>query len=1238
MKSSKFVGVWRPVLGVVVVGAMALGVSALAGPRGDDQSVRGTVKSDTEVARLVTGDPAQINAVVAGTGNTAIIAVVPIPPANGIPYPDGVTINGNELTIDRDDNKAAFRAWFHAQVSKWDPLNNGVIQGTCTANGTGVCTALTCTAGRIGPCVVNTDCDGCPPPALPGSLCCIRGKIGSTCGSANNASCTAAGTPFGCCTGPAAGTCTDDDSCDVYNLSTVQVTINCTGYYKSSCFDAKRDNTCNGGPRDTLACVLDSECAPGGVCGLDLKPAVQACGGAAACRADNATGFGESWGSCVGGFCANGYVDGSDAGANVMSPEDKNYCTDMNCAGGAAGVATTTCNYKYFEVVDPTFGGRTDGGLLYYVGTLVLDLPAGAKGKYVVNLNNDETFVASTGAPPVVLDPLRKTGFVINYVTGSCCHNLGTPTAGCFDSCINRSDCEIPSNAPYVFTPQKPGTCVGGGRDGKGCSLPADCPGGACTGPKFNPTCAAAPTAAGCVQCVSVDDGLPGGLCDDSDACTDDRCEVLAGICLHPLKSGFVLVPKGGTCCNKSTGVLTDKDDDDVCTRDSCSAADNRGAAVHDFALALGDPCDDLNACAVNDKCNGLASEANGGCVGTPVNGQTCTTNLECQNGGQSPTATCDATGHCFCTVTPKVTYELFDIVNAPKTCVNRFNGESCNVYCAKDSDCPPNCICDVFYNGANCYYENQKFPAFVHIGVAAEPVNGGQFLIKYDPSCVDYDRIACLPPYTTTVYGPIVNEAAGTIFIACGVDPFAGLDGPLGNVFILGAYFTMIGECNNCFLDFGGDGAPGGGPGPDNPMNTYLVDAGGYKIPVETQPKEISEFGTLVLNVPDNISVNSDCDVPSAVVTWDSPSAKFNCGDVNLECRGAHYSGLSYNGLTCEGGTRDSLPCGIPVNCPNGGRCVNKVYNGGKLPQGASTFCCYAAAKDKCDQVAGCKGDTNNCRSTGIKPNGNEGREGCWTVDISDQISMDIHIQLEPPMKFDEQSRCIEFCLYGNCFNPPVCFEENVLFGGINNYIGKANGKIKAPKGKWGCITAQDQLHSLRSCDTPDCIDGQLVARFKGDPTYGGNWLIMGNLDGWKKAIPTEDPSLDVIDILDFGKFVASFGVHYADRKYGCHEGPHADINGDGVVDMADYSFIIRNFLVSAKDCCCGPSAADLPPALTEVSIDELRQMGEADMVVADLNGDGVVNADDMEAFMQGARPVKSNDRRGGKGLRSGR
>jgi len=1099
MKSSRKVVVkWRPVLGVAVVGAMALGVSVLAAPRGADDAVRGTSKTGTEVTRLVTGDPAQINAVVAGAGLTAKMHFFPVNPPTGLPaYPAGVTIVGNELRIDRATNKDGFRAWFNFQLSDWDPNNDGP------------------------------------------------------------------------------------------NLATFQVKINEMGYYRSDCLDLVPNLICDGGANDGAVCAVSTDC-PGGDCGADLKPALVLCPGDDPTPC--VTAFGEAWAACTGGVCDAGYIDGA-------AGRPDSWCAPGGAQGcNQSGVAIGTYNYNYFAVsnlvpghVDQDgtcvggtrvgqgcttdancSGGTCTGPKLpnYYGGTLVLDLPAGAKGKYTVDLNQDETFIASPGAPPVDVPTLEEIGFVVNFVTGSCCFALGTPLAACTDgtgvgeTCLNRSDCAA-RPGPRVFTA-----------------------GAVCDNP---------PTADGCVECVT--QGAD-PLCDDGDACTTETCNAAIGVCERGFKAGFNPVKGGagdtGNCCDIGTGALTDKDDGDDCTADACSAADNRGSATHTPAAGS---CDDGNPCTVQDACNGVDSQEDGGCRGTDVNTLPCQSNTNCPVDPLGVNYAC-VDGTCFCTLTPKVTF----VLDGPsKTCIGGFLP---GAVCAKDSDCPGGGVCDVF--PANCFDEGEKISAQVHIGSAGSPINGGQFLILYDPSCVRYNGIACSGPYPYTVYGPIVDEVAGTIFIACGVDPFAKTDGPLGNANILSLSVTMIGECNNCELCFGSA----------NPQNTYLVNDGGYKVEIEPQCKELAENGELVLTVPENFKTNTDCDVPTATESWTAPSATFSCGDANLSCRGAHESGYSY----------DMTP-----------GAANSYLDGGLLLQGMNSFCCFASAKDKCEQTAGCAGDTANCT---LDATGKQ--EGCWTVEVTDETSLDIHVQLEPPVRAEgELERCIEFCLYqGACTDPPYCFEENVVFGGLFNFLGKANGKIKIPKGKWGCITAQDQLHSLRSCAIPDCINGQLQARFKGDPSSNppGNWLVMGNLDAWKKANPEEDPSLDVIDILDFGKFVAQYQVCYEDRKYGCHEGPHADIDGDGCVTMDDYQFILRNFLVSSKDCCCGPSAADSPPALTEISVDQLRQMGEDDLIVADLNGDGVLNADDMSAFMSGARPAKSNDRKGGKGLRSGR
>jgi hypothetical protein len=182
----------------------------------------------------------------------------------------------------------------------------------------------------------------------------------------------------------------------------------------------------------------------------------------------------------------------------------------------------------------------------------------------------------------------------------------------------------------------------------------------------------------------------------------------------------------------------------------------------------------------------------------------------------------------------------------------------------------------------------------------------------------------------------------------------------------------------------------------------------------------------------------------------------------------------------------------------------------------------------------------------------------------------------------------------------------------------------LKIPSaGQWVCITAKDQLHSLRAGATLACVDGIYEAVFKGDPFFGGNWLTQGNLDGWKKDNPLAGH--DVIDILDFGQFMAGYSEQI-DPNTLCadvHTAGHVDVNGDGIVDGLDYSFITENFLAHSKNACC-PDAAATATGLTSVTVRELRQMGMGDLAVADLNSDGVVDSADMAAFTGGLPVVK--------------
>jgi hypothetical protein len=1046
-------------MGVVAVGALALGVSALAAPRPvDDSAVRGTNKGKTEVTRLVTGDPAQIEAVVAGAPPSAILAITPVISPLG-PYPATTTITGNTLST---EYSGGFLAFFNVQLSNWDP-----------------------------------NCDGTPP------------------------------------------------------LKVYQIKMDCIG-------DGSTKGFVNG---KAGAAPLDNPHIP---CSLDAA-------GNTLCRA----AFGEDWTKCELGYtgvneCKAGYNDKG----GTKRPAD-NWCAPDGCDAGdvATGI---NCNFNYFSVYSAT---RTDDCTgpprkIWYGGTLVLQIAGKdpgppAKGKYCVNLLPDETFIADTAAPPNDIPTAQENGFCVDIVQGSCCHDLGTPLAGCTNDTLHN-ECD---GANDVWTK-----------------------GGSCQNP---------PTADGCAACTVAGRNTD-PRCSDGDACTDDDCAFPPGICSHKQIAGWDQLAE---CCEGggATAVVTTLNDNDLCTTDKCvnatptpAPALENGTATHNLNTV---PCDDQNLCTFPSACDGIHTEAQGGCVGHLIVGDACLSDADCQNGGQTPPGLCDlSTGTCTCSLVPNVQFVLSP--SAPKTCVGGFNDGG---PCSTNADCPGiGAYCNNFAGGANCFDPGDKITALVHIG-SAGTINGGEFLMTYDPTCVKYVSATCMSPYSTTVYGPVVNAAAGTIFIACGVDPFANVNGPLGNVDIVSLSFTKIGECDNCELCFADN----------NPLHSYLVDDEGQAVNIEGKCKELSGKGKLVLDVPDNIKTNVDCDKPTAAETWASPTATFSCGPASLSCRGVHESGLSY------------------------GKNTALVMGGGVFPQGASSFCCYAVGEDKCATTAGCPGAANDC-ATG--PSGKP--EGCWTVQVNDETSMDIDIGLEPPTTTTNRdgtlTRCVEFCLYANCIEEPLCFEDDVTFGGLFQFTGKSQGKIKIPgKGQWDCITAQDQLHSLRSCCDSlsgclHCNGSQLVADFTGDPALGGNWLIGGNLDAFKKDVVKA--SHNIIDILDYGMFVWQFGVCYADKSPGCHDGPHADINGDGCVGIADYNFIIKNFLLSSKDCCCVGSAAAATP-LAEVSVDELRQMGMGELAVADLNGDGLVNAQDMDAFMQGARPTKtSNDRKGGKGLRSGR
>jgi T5SS/PEP-CTERM-associated repeat protein len=163
---------------------------------------------------------------------------------------------------------------------------------------------------------------------------------------------------------------------------------------------------------------------------------------------------------------------------------------------------------------------------------------------------------------------------------------------------------------------------------------------------------------------------------------------------------------------------------------------------------------------------------------------------------------------------------------------------------------------------------------------------------------------------------------------------------------------------------------------------------------------------------------------------------------------------------------------------------------------------------------------------------------------------------------------------------------------------------------GEWDCITARDRLHTLRRTQGLVISGDQYLADFTGSEA-----LVGGNLN--------DD---QFIDILDFGTYTSQFAMNVGADTTCATAAPHADISGNGVVDTGDFTFIQINFLqLKEPDCdCSSPLTIGLrgEGPRSEISVAELIAMGLAELTVADLNLDGMLDVLDMVAFINGDRP----------------
>ena len=671
--------------------------------------------------------------------------------------------------------------------------------------------------------------------------------------------------------------------------------------------------------------------------------------------------------------------------------------------------------------------------------------------------------------------------------------------------------------------------------------------------------------------------------CDDSLTCTVDICT--AGVCTHPPLD----CDDGDACniddCAEPGGCfyvpLPAIDDGDECTIDECDP--DTGDITH-TPVDIDDGLD----CTI-DSCD----PGTGVITHKDINGQPCPGGFgDCPQGA-------------------------FECIDGLCTC----------------SECSPVTISVKGGVKDNCYEVGDKVDIGINFPGSAPSsiIAGGSFRILYDPTCLAFqsaspsieygcETLADCPagytdcvlppggvdlictgidPWVDFIVDPEVDEVNGVIFLAVGVpiDLRHGkgsfLPGRMATIL-----FNKLGKCDWCDVCF--DDV--------NPYHTRLTTSKGDQIDLcdkHACSKDINANGDQELVCPGDAESNVDCDAVSTTVTWPNVVAADQCDgdlDVNCVCQHDPPHVCTTTGERCnylEIALNQCGPMGQGVCTPKFDKieCDDLAWTGGLFAQGRYNFSCITKpdpGTQPCSQVETCD----------------------WTVTVSDRTTLDVTVQLSPNVINKEFSRCICFQLYTSC--SPKMYETDchtMNFGGAFDIAGHSTDSLKIPKGgNYECVTAADRQHSLRAKDNVVC-DGVYTATFKGDPKLGGNWLIQGNLN--------RD---DLIDILDFGVFIGQLNQNPTPgQDKTCEEGDgvgftHADLNGDGVVDVADFTFIQINFLDHAKNPCCPDQATGSTGdvARTEVSVEEYPEYSDAD-----LNGDGLINTADMGAYLEGARPA---------------
>jgi len=167
--------------------------------------------------------------------------------------------------------------------------------------------------------------------------------------------------------------------------------------------------------------------------------------------------------------------------------------------------------------------------------------------------------------------------------------------------------------------------------------------------------------------------------------------------------------------------------------------------------------------------------------------------------------------------------------------------------------------------------------------------------------------------------------------------------------------------------------------------------------------------------------------------------------------------------------------------------------------------------------------------------------------VHAVNELVVDVELQaIHAPLL----TRCITYDLL-DCVGPPATVSEPLTFE-----FGRlpAPATISVPCGAYQHIRARDRLHTLARVDSDDfAIVG---------PRYMADFTDRTGVGGDNDALLGGDLNDDgTIDLSDLAMFLPPFGLTLSANTSCTTTGPHQDINGDGFVATADFTFIHVNF-----------------------------------------------------------------------------